>query len=188
MPDNDMFADPFFWALLSAMGIGAGNAIVADVLPRSRFLGAFVVATVMLGRILLVLPFCPQPRFELEGIHWPLGLVLIGVGAAFILPVSRVHWTTAPNASEGLRSTGVYGLVRHPAYLGNIVLCLGWAVAFRSTVGVALTAVWWLGFWLHARIEEASLERTYGEEYEDYKRRVPWRIIPGPRFLARVES
>ncbi|MCP5057993.1 MAG: isoprenylcysteine carboxylmethyltransferase family protein [bacterium] len=188
MPDNDILTDPFFWALLSAVGMGAGNTIVADVLPRSRFLGALVVASVMLGRILLVLPFCPQPRFELAGLHWPLGLVLIGAGAAFVLPVSRVHWTTAPDASERLRSTGVYGLVRHPAYLGNIVLCLGWAVAFRSTVGVALTVLWWLSFWLHARIEEASLLRTYGADYEAYKRRVPWRIIPWTHFHTRVAS
>ena len=100
-------------------------------------------------------------------------------GAAILIPALRVHWTTGPDDSESLRTTGIYGFVRHPGYLGNVLLGLGWALIFRSTIGVALTAVWWLAFVLHAMIEEASLERTHGTAYLNYRARVRGRLLPG---------
>ena len=138
-----------------------------------------VITTFMAGRTLLVLPFCPQPRFELAGLHLALGVGLMAAGSAIIIPALRVHWTTGPEATESLHTTGAYGFVRHPGYLGNVLLGLGWALAFRSTIGVALTLGWWLVFVLHAMIEEASLERTYGSAYTSYKSKVRGRLLPG---------
>jgi hypothetical protein len=42
---------------------------------------------------------------------------------------------------HALVTTGLYGVVRHPSYLGLLVNSLGWAFAFRSVVGVLLTAL-----------------------------------------------
>ena len=175
----EILRDPFFWAFVSMAAVGAGDGIVSNVLPRSRLLGLLVVSSFMLGRTILVLPYCLQPRFELTGLHLPLGTALMAAGMAFLIPALRVHWTTGPDDSESLRTTGVYGFVRHPGYLGNVLLGLGWALVFRSTIGVALTIVWWLAFVLHAMIEEAALERTYGTAYLDYKARVRGRLLPG---------
>ena len=58
----------------------------------------------------------------------------MAAGMAFLIPVFRVHWTTGPDESESLRTTGVYGFVRHPGYLRNVLLGLGWALVFRSTI------------------------------------------------------
>lgn len=174
----EFLRDPFFWACISLAAGGAGNAIVSNVLPRSPLLGFLVVCTFMLGRTMLVLPYCSQPRFELAGLHVPLGIIAMAAGLALVIPVLRVKWTTGPDASETLRTSGLYGVVRHPGYLGNVLLGLGWALVFRSTIGVALTVVWWLGFVFHALIEEASLERTYGIAYRDYKARVRGRLLP----------
>ncbi len=175
----EILRDPFFWAFLSMAAVAPGDGIVSNVLPRSRLLGLLVVSSFMLGRMILVLPYCPQPRFELSGLHLPLAAAVMSAGMAFLIPVFRVHWTTGPDESESLRTTGVYGFVRHPGYLGNVLLGLGWALVFRSTIGVALTVVWWLAFVLHAMIEEASLERTYGTAYLNYKARVRGRLLPG---------
>jgi protein-S-isoprenylcysteine O-methyltransferase Ste14 len=175
----EILRDPFFWAFLSMAAIAPGDAIVSNVLPRSRLLGLFVISSFMLGRTVLVLPYCIQPRFELAGLHLPLGAAVMAAGIAILIPAFRVHWTTGPDDSESLRTTGIYAFVRHPGYLGNILLGLGWALIFRSTIGVAATAVWWLSFVVHAMIEEASLERTHGSTYLDYKARVRGRLIPG---------
>lgn len=178
----EILRDPFFWAFVSLSAVAAGDAIVANVLPRSRVLGLLVISSFMLGRAILVLPYCPQPRFaefDGSGLHLLLGAMAIAAGLALVLPALRVQFTTGPEASESLQTTGVYGFVRHPGYLGNVLLGLGWALLFRSTIGVALTGVWWLTFVLHAMIEEASLERTYGRAYSDYKTRVKGRLLPG---------
>jgi protein-S-isoprenylcysteine O-methyltransferase Ste14 len=118
----EIYRDPFFWACLSLAAAGAGNAIVSNVLPRSQLLGFTVVSAFMLGRTILVLPFCPQPRFDLAGLHVPVGAALVLTGFALVAPVLRVQWRTGPDASEALRTTGVYGWVRHPGYLGNLSL------------------------------------------------------------------
>ncbi len=175
----EVLRDPFFWACMSLAAGAVGNAIVSNVLPRSQPVGFVVVASFMVGRTVLVLPFCVQPRLDIAGLHLPLGVAAMVGGIVLVIPVLRVQWTTGPEASEELRTTGLYGLVRHPGYLGNVLLGLGWALAFRSTIGVALTIVWWLFFVFHALIEEASLERTYGHVYREYKARVRGRIIPG---------
>ncbi len=173
-----LLVDPLFWAFFSMTALVAGDAIAANALPRSRTLGLLIIGSFMLGRALLVLPFCEQPRFELAGAN-ALALALMALGLALMLPVLRVGFSTGPDSREPLRTRGVYGLVRHPGYLGSLLLGLGWSVWFRSSLGVALTPVWWLASVMHARIEEASLERSYGEAYRAYKARVRGRLIPG---------
>jgi protein-S-isoprenylcysteine O-methyltransferase Ste14 len=39
----------------------------------------------------------------------------------------------------GLVTDGLYKIIRNPSYLGLVVNALGWSLAFRSGVGVALT-------------------------------------------------
>jgi protein-S-isoprenylcysteine O-methyltransferase Ste14 len=53
-----------------------------------------------------------------------------------------------------LNTTGFYGIVRNPIYLGEIVWCLGWAIMFRSVVGVILVPLWWASLLILIMIEE----------------------------------
>jgi hypothetical protein len=97
---------------------------------------------------------------------------------------------------ESLANSGVSQLT-HPAFRGVTVrgddfatekrgqsltgptLSLGFAIMFRSIIGVALVPAWWAGFLFIVLAEEESLERTLGQPYLDYKQRVKGRIIPG---------
>jgi protein-S-isoprenylcysteine O-methyltransferase Ste14 len=73
----------------------------------------------------------------------------------------------------------IYRHVRHPSYTGLLVRSLGWVLVFRSLVG--------LGAWLllvvfivkRMRHEERVLESEFGPEWERYRRRTPWRLLPG---------
>ena len=78
-----------------------------------------------------------------------------------------------------LRTSGIYGIVRNPIYLADILFSLGFAILFRSIIGVALIPVWWASFLFIVLTEEKSLERTLGQPYLDYRQRVKGRIIPG---------
>jgi hypothetical protein len=53
----------------------------------------------------------------------------------------RFSGLVAIQPGHALVTTGLYGVVRHPSYLGLLVNSLGWALAFRSGVGVLLTAL-----------------------------------------------
>jgi protein-S-isoprenylcysteine O-methyltransferase Ste14 len=73
----------------------------------------------------------------------------------------------------GVIRKGVFGVVRHPIYLSEILLYLGLLMLSISLVaaGVWLVAI---GF-LHciSRYEERQLLARFGEEYEQYMRDVP---------------
>ena len=62
--------------------------------------------------------------------------------------------------------------------LGLLVLSLGWALAFRSPVGVLLAALNILPLVARIRSEEALLRSQFGEEYAAYCART-WRLVPG---------
>ena len=73
---------------------------------------------------------------------------------------------------------GIYGVIRHPSYLGLLVNSLGWALAFRSGVGVLLTALLMPPLVARIRAEERLLRSQFGGEYEVYCNRTS-RLIPG---------
>lgn len=74
-----------------------------------------------------------------------------------------------------LRTTGIYGWVRHPKYL--FVLGILW-LAPRMTINLfALYLIFSLYLYVGTFFEERRLVREFGAEYAEYRRRVP-RIIP----------
>ena len=111
------------------------------------------------------------------------GCLLALAGAALVLRSrAELHaaWSLVPQAdhSTGLVTTGPYRLVRHPIYLGLILLALGQALAFSNwfagailLVGIVPTFAW------RAGAEETLLSRTFGERYVLYRRQTK-RIIP----------
>jgi protein-S-isoprenylcysteine O-methyltransferase Ste14 len=109
--------------------------------------------------------------------------VLFAVGGALrIWPVfvlgRRFSGLVAIQPGHTLVTSGIYGVIRHPSYLGLLVGSLGWALAFRSALGVLLTAL--LIPPLVARIgaEERLLRMQFGDEYDAYRSRTS-RLIPG---------
>ncbi len=59
-----------------------------------------------------------------------------------------------------------------------LVNSLGWGLAFRSSVGVVLTALLIPPLIARIRAEEALLGEHFGAEYAAYCART-WRLIPG---------
>jgi protein-S-isoprenylcysteine O-methyltransferase Ste14 len=63
-------------------------------------------------------------------------------------------------------ATLAYRVIRHRSYLGLLVNSLGWALAFRSGVGVLLTALLIPPLLARIRAEERLLRSQFGGEYE----------------------
>jgi protein-S-isoprenylcysteine O-methyltransferase Ste14 len=170
----------FFWAFVGMFGLLVGIALVSGIkLGQNAFLGVITIMIADFSRIILVLPFCPQPRFEIGIWNWVIGGMLLAVAVIFSIPALSIDWRTAPDSKTVLRTTGIYGIVRNPIYLADILFSLGFAVMFRSIIGIALIPVWWAAYLAIVLVEEASLERALGQRYLDYKQQVKGRIIPG---------
>jgi protein-S-isoprenylcysteine O-methyltransferase Ste14 len=59
-----------------------------------------------------------------------------------------------------------------------LVIAVGWALAFRSGVGLLLTALMVIPLIARIRAEEALLRAQFGGEYDEYCANT-WRLIPG---------
>jgi protein-S-isoprenylcysteine O-methyltransferase Ste14 len=77
-----------------------------------------------------------------------------------------------------LVTRGIYGVIRHPSYLGFLVGSLGWVLAFRSGLGVLLTALLIPPLLARIGAEERLLRSQFGAEYDAYRSRTS-RLIPG---------
>ena len=77
-----------------------------------------------------------------------------------------------------LVTTGIYALIRNPSYLGLLLGALGWALTFRSIVGVILAALNLVPLVARMDAEEKLLREHFGAEYEAYRARTK-RLIPG---------
>jgi protein-S-isoprenylcysteine O-methyltransferase Ste14 len=117
-----------------------------------------------------------------DAVRW-LGVVLAAAGGALrIWPVyvlgRRFSGLVAIQAGHRLVTDGIYGVIRHPSYLGLLINALGWALAFRSGAGVLLTALLIPPLLARIRAEEALLRAHFGSEYEQYCQSSS-RLIPG---------
>lgn len=80
---------------------------------------------------------------------------------------------------RGLVTTGVYGLVRHPQYLGILLLTLGLFIQWPTIPTLLMWPILVVLYYRLARREEEKLEEIFGDGYRRYKRRVPM-FLPRP--------
>lgn len=139
-----------------------------------------------IGLLAAYLPaWCDRTGFWVvdgDMVRW-LGVVFYAVGGGLRLwPVfvlgRRFSGLVAIQPGHRLVTDGIYGAIRHPSYLGLLVNSLGWALAFRSAVGVLLTALTVAILIGRIRSEETLLHSQFGAEYDAYRART-WRLIPG---------
>ncbi len=145
-----------------------------------------IVAFAIIGLAIGYLPALTDRLgfFTLDGdaLRW-FGVALYALGGALrIAPVfalgERFSGLVAIQPGHQLVTGGLYRFIRNPSYLGLLVVSLGWALAYRSSVGVALTALLLPPLIARMRAEEALLREQFGARYEAYRART-WRLIPG---------
>ena len=80
---------------------------------------------------------------------------------------------------HNLKTNGLYQFVRHPSYLGLILIITGISVCLNNWLGIAVMAIpSFLAVNHRIIVEEQVLISEFGEQYINYKKRV-CKIIPG---------
>ena len=185
------FSHPARIALAIALFVMSGAALFSggNLSPGEREDRAnrwVIAAFAVIGLLAAYLPaYTDRKEFwtiDGDAVRW-LGVVLFAAGGALrIWPVfvlgRRFSGLVAIQPGHTLVTTGVYGVIRHPSYLGLLVNSLGWALAFRSGVGVLLTALIIPPLLARIRAEETLLRTQFGGEYDAYRSRTS-RLIPG---------
>jgi len=93
--------------------------------------------------------------------------------------VKQSHSTVFVNTEEPkFIDTGVYSLVRHPMYLGGLMILLGFLLLEFSLIAFAIWIVYFILCDWMASYEEKDLLRVLGKQYADYQSRVPkWLVF-----------
>ena len=178
---NQYLNNPFFWAFISMFSfVGACSVVGSRKVGSHPALGWVIVTVLTLGRIILVLPFVEQPRFDLNGFNSAIGIPIFAIGLFFALgPCFLIRPLNIAEENMEFITRSFYKYTRNPIYLGELLWCLGWSIIHGSIIGVTLVPVWWSGFLFLILIEEESLEQAIGANYRDYREKVKGRIIPG---------
>ncbi|KAL2188888.1 ICMT-domain-containing protein [Thermothelomyces heterothallicus CBS 203.75] len=119
---------------------------------------------------------------------WRGAVPLVGAGLALVVlgqavrSVAMIHAGQSFNhvvqyrrrSGHVLVTTGVYGLLRHPSYFGFFWWALGTQIVMGNLLSlVGYTVVLWKFFSSRIRIEEDYLVAFFGQEYVEYRKRVP---------------
>ena len=110
------------------------------------------------------------------------GVILIIFGGVFTLysVISLKNSLTPspqPREEGNLITSGLYGIVRHPAYSSILLMALGFSVSMNDFVRLILTVILAIFFDAKSRVEERLLEKTY-PKYAPYKKQVTKKFIP----------
>jgi protein-S-isoprenylcysteine O-methyltransferase Ste14 len=105
--------------------------------------------------------------------------VILTIAAARIVGVWELAGVTQPDVSKPIefKAAGPFGLVRHPIYLGWILMVFPTPTMTTSRLLFAVVSTAYLVAAIP--LEERSLVESFGEKYRIYQRQMRWRLIPG---------
>ena len=126
------------------------------------------------------------PAANFSGAPWlkPLTVFLLLAGLAIrwtaILSLGRAFSVNvAIRPTQQIYRSGLYRFVRHPSYLGMVLIFLAIGLRSRNYVSLAVVLVATTTALLYRiHVEEQALHRAFGPAYADYARSTP-RLIPG---------
>ena len=159
-------------------GLSAGEAHSSG--SKLILYGFGVVVLLMV----LIPPYCDRHNIwtiDGDAVRY-LGLALffggcvLRLAAAFVLG-RRFSGLVAIQRDHQLKTDGLYRYIRHPSYTGLLVAMIGWALVFRSIIGLGLNIFLFLLLLSRMNDEEKFLETHFGSEYQAYRKRTK-RLVP----------
>ena len=166
------------------------RARIAPVVPPRYHRALYSIASGIVLTMVVAL-WQPSPRllFSLEGgWRWTAHVVSVLAIALFLwgafalrvldlfgLAPIRAYLRGTAEPAAPFVARGPYRWVRHPWYLGAILLI--WSYPDLTSDRLLFNVLWTVWIVIGARLEEADLGRDFGSAYDDYRRAVPM-LIP----------
>jgi protein-S-isoprenylcysteine O-methyltransferase Ste14 len=101
------------------------------------------------------------------------GFILISAGWKMLYEAQRKH---------SLATSGVYSWVRHPQYVGFVLVMFGFLLQWPTLLTLAMFPILVFMYWRLSKYEERESLAEFGDAYAQYMREVPAFI---PRLSAR---
>jgi uncharacterized membrane protein len=112
------------------------------------------------------------------------GFVLAAVGQAW-----RIYAAGVIYKNKQLATTGAYSLVRHPLYLGNFLILVGFTLACGNWIVVLLVAFFFLFYYPAAiRYEDHKLQGIFGDDWRAWSANIPAMFPTSLKWQANTEA
>jgi protein-S-isoprenylcysteine O-methyltransferase Ste14 len=136
----------------------------------------FLIYSVLYGVPIIAATIYFYPLFQISVIPYHIlasvGAILILIGIPFYI-ISLVSVMRAFKAGH-LVTNGVYGMCRHPIYSAWVVFFVpGIVLLINTWIGFSVPVVMYFILQALVKEEDQYLEKTFGEEYLAYKRKIP---------------
>jgi len=134
--------------------------------------------------ISIPISFTPYGRMDWGHPYWlVLGILLIVGGLWIRISAMRTlaayfTYEVGIQAQHQLVQKGLYRYIRHPGYLGQLLVFLG--IGFALTNWIAVLGLFLpvlIAFSRRISIEERVLQAHFADQYEEYRKR-SWRLLP----------
>lgn len=99
-----------------------------------------------------------------------VGWIVLGIGALFVI-LSVV--TLRRKGTADVTDSGVYGIVRHPMYLGGMVMFLSHIFFGQNWIIIVSTVVGMVCCYLLIRSGDQRNIEKFGDDYKRYMQKVP---------------
>jgi len=157
----------------------------AGPVAESRTLQKLIMTGTILAVVAVLIVSALDHRFGWSNVPTPVvivGNVLVAVGLVLaqlvVIQNSYAGATITVEKGQKVVDNGIYGLVRHPMYVGTLIMMVGTPLALDSYWG--LLAIAPALPILAARIEdEEKMLRQELDGYDEYTRKVRYRLVPG---------
>ncbi len=104
---------------------------------------------------------------------WALVMTISSILIFFGLFLISKGWSKIHTARGELVTDGIYRYMRHPQYLGIIIITTGMLIQWPTIPTVFMWPILILRYHQLAKKEEKEVTETFGEKYENYKRHTP---------------
>ena len=182
--------------LLTVCGVWVAAEILIIVVKRSqpgesrsedRYSGIVLTISLAISPFLggLLSGFPPtkmQTSIQWYAFYGGIALIVIGfaIRLAAIFTLRRYFTVDVAIAHDHkVIEHGLYGIVRHPSYLGSLISFFGLGLAFVNWLSLAILIIGpAIGMAYRIRVEEKALTDALGDDYRAYSARTK-RLIPG---------
>ena len=148
-----------------------GSVWLLTILISIGFWLSFIIASTKIGRIY------HWNTFFLIGSCLVITGLIIRVISIFKLK-QQFTYTVTKIENHELIETGLYKIIRHPGYLGQLIIFLGISASLSNWISIILMIIpVLLGYLNRINIEEKFMIEQLGQKYLDYQKRTK-RLIP----------
>lgn len=175
----------FAYTCFSTLTLGVAVRLILKIPDTPHFILPQSLKTIFIflqivGGVILILPFRYVSIFEFIGISQIYRYVKYKQ-----IEGDKEGLTEDGLAGNSFITNGIYGVVRHPMYLGSIIAVTFNTYLTRNFVLIALLSV--LYFIFGSMLEEKRLIKQFGNQYIEYQKAVP-RLLPGMKGLRELLS